>query len=179
VAAPAEIRDFDDLAIRLRRLGEGNSIFVAVDGFDGSGKSTLAGRLAAALNARLVEVDSFLIPHQGGYLDNLQYEKLKTSLTDHPGMSIIVEGVCVRKLLSRIGLRAQATIYVKRYTGDLWHDGIVLEESSSAQEALDHEEQTIGHVPQMRRELLQYHFECRPHESSTLVYAWDDQGGSH
>jgi tRNA uridine 5-carbamoylmethylation protein Kti12 len=161
-----------------------DAALVTVDGFPGSGKSTLASRLASQLSAKHIELDQFLVKNRGGYLAYLRYEELLRTINQHP--KTIVDGVCVKAVLNRIGLTESASVYVKRLVAGIWSDGLNLSETGSAQKAIANEEEIMRRfyeingdpipgsnlVSQLDRDVLIYHFGYRPHECSTAVYAW-------
>ena len=160
------------------------SYFVIVDGFAGSGKSTLAGRLAAPLRAVHLELDSFLNKNdEGGYIDHTRYPDLRDRLRNGTKTigRVILERVCVRAVLNRIGLTESDGVYVKRLVAWCWADGKILFDADSAQAAIDRGEarrrgwyERSGElvpqqlISQLEREVLTYHFDFRPHERSAF-----------
>jgi hypothetical protein len=83
---------------------------IAIDGFPGSGKSTLARDLSAQLAVGVVHLDDYLIRNKGGFVEFLQYPKLKKVLHRRP---LIVEGVCLLEVLKRLDIRVDILIYVE------------------------------------------------------------------
>lgn len=152
---------------------------IAVDGWDGSGKSTLARTIADAASRQYVELDAFLERHRGGYSDHIRYTDLGRQLVDL-GTSKVVEGVCVREVLARLGHAPALWIYVKLLSSaDTWHPGRWFE-FESATEAIAHRQQTLARfsrssrgpqrVGHLEEELIEYHFKWRPHEASHVIF---------
>jgi uridine kinase len=78
---PPEYDDVVELARELRgRLPTHGPAIVSVDGWTGSGKSTVAKAVADRIGCACVSLDDYLDRHRGGYLEHLDYPKLKADL---------------------------------------------------------------------------------------------------
>ncbi|MGE0592689.1 MAG: shikimate kinase [Vicinamibacterales bacterium] len=170
------MRDLDTV-VRLVRDTEPHGL-IAVDGWDGSGKSTLASALAQAVSCEYVEVDKFLERNQGGYLDRIRYPELGARLGELTEL-VVVEGVCLREVLARLGHAPAMSIYVKVLSSvGTWHPGRWCE-FESAGEAIANHRQTLSlfarataqpqPIDGLEEELIEYHFKWRPHEVSQLI----------
>src|SRR5690606_4924513 len=92
--------DASELTAALRTRSTSPIGIISVDGVDGVGKSTLAQRLAAELDLPYVEVDEFVQPEQGGYVDYVGYDLLKVVVEPY-GLGMVIEGICIKHVLSR------------------------------------------------------------------------------
>jgi hypothetical protein len=150
----------DDLVARIEHLPLPRVI--GVEGFSGSGKSRLADDLAARLSATAVHLDRFLPPPAGGpqpYVERLDLPALAAALTSDP--VVIVEGICLRDTLERIGVALHFVVYLKRVSAvGLWHDGLGMEDFEAGRE-------TITHEPE-RSDML-YHCARGPHTLADYV----------
>src|SRR6266581_3009325 len=94
------------LACALRRvLPRKGRTLIAVDGVDGSGKTPLAIGLAECSRATVVSIDRFLNRNRGVYIRNIRLRQLRRAITWRSG-PVLIEGVCVRAVLTRLRLRA-------------------------------------------------------------------------
>jgi ABC-type cobalamin/Fe3+-siderophores transport system ATPase subunit len=91
---------------------------IIVDGDNGSGKTTLAKEMAAALNAKVVSLDDHLLENGDIYWNQIKYEELASEIVS-AGPRVIIEGVCVLKVLEKIKVNHDYHIFVKRYNGFL------------------------------------------------------------
>jgi hypothetical protein len=84
---------------------------------------------------------------------------LVTELDRNP--FVIVEGICLRDTLARVGRSTDLSIYVKCVTSisGLWHDGFNLE---------DYERDSTTAQRRPHLDDLEYHARVRPHEHSDL-----------
>jgi len=102
-----EISSADTLAGLLRPHRDG---IISIDGQHGVGKTTLARELTRLLGMRVVHLDDFLSRGRGGFVAFLDLEAIATALASR---SVLVDGVCMLDVLERLGLRADATVYVR------------------------------------------------------------------
>lgn len=153
-----------ELRQQLSSLGSG--ALVGIEGFMSSGKSHLANQLGAVLGCHVVHTDDSVLPGDESlpYLDRLNYVSLKYSLVNAKVGStlILVDGICLRQVLSRLQFKAAAFVYVKRMAKNgLWHDGFHLEDfEGEAQSAAEEPEKSD----------LSYHAKERPHERADFVF---------
>lgn len=140
---PQTITAASDLATRLRRWPTG--IF-AIDGHHGVGKSTVAQQIATLLRIRVIHVDDFLVPGQGGFVDFIRYSELSTALRTRP---VVVEGVCLLAVAERLGIAPDVHIYVEGRSPD-------------------------PHTPRgtgpLAAEVVAYHQEFRPSDTADILY---------
>jgi hypothetical protein len=104
---PRIIAEFDDL---VRWLEEHPLKLVALDGYHGAGKSTLALDLSRHLNISVIHVDDYIEPNTGTFIDAVDLQKIELSIEKYP---VLLDGVCILKLLELMGRKADAIIYVR------------------------------------------------------------------
>jgi ABC-type phosphate/phosphonate transport system ATPase subunit len=118
---------------------------IAIGGWPHSGKTTLGRYLAWQFNVSLIETDMFILPNQGGIVHR---EDEVARVVEHriggayPN-PVIIEGATILKLLARLNVKPDFTIYVER--------------------PVDHEAGSLA------TELESYHNEFRPGEAADLV----------
>jgi hypothetical protein len=153
----------DELAAFLTAL-RGPIVF---DGCTGAGKSTLALGMATRLGCEAIEVDRFVDKKLGVYVEALRIDKLRplveAALKAAP--VVLLDAVCARAVVERLGLSAAAFVYVQRVSlagvpGDL-----------DMMDA-DEEGQVVNrpYFSDLDREILHYHAYYRPIGSADFIY---------
>lgn len=162
--------DASELTAALRTRSTSPIGIISVDGVDGVGKSTLAQRLAADLDLPYVEVDEFVQPEQGGYVDYVGYDLLKVVVEPY-GLGMVIEGICIKHVLSRLAIDEFLSIYVRRTEeSGLWLDMIRLfPPDGSADEVVEERRASglpLGHI----EEIIRYHYSFLPHTTSDYIF---------
>jgi hypothetical protein len=157
-----EITDYNALRPRIRASGV-NAV-VGIEGFCGSGKSYLADRLGRDLiESVVVHTDDYATGDDETvpYVDRIDYRRLRHAVSSASGM-VIVDGICLRPIMRRLGLTPALFVYVKciSVTG-LWHDGLHLEDFADDPRNQHHEP---------HRSDFRYHSDERPHERADIAY---------
>lgn len=157
-------------------IRETHAASIGIDGIDGSGKSTLAREISEALVLPCISLDSFLLKDPDGYVEYMDYPKLKAALENLE--SYVVEGVCLIQVLRRIQLAPAATIYIKRVQHDFWSDESQLDISEPVEAVLAGARElanlfSAGPVTNLglAEEVIRYHAEFRPHDHADVTYA--------
>jgi energy-coupling factor transporter ATP-binding protein EcfA2 len=91
---------------------------IIIDGDNGSGKTTLAKEMAVVLSAKVISLDNHLLENGDIYWDQIKYEELASEIAP-AGPRVIIEGVCVLKVLGKINVKHDYHIFIKRYHGFL------------------------------------------------------------
>jgi uridine kinase len=160
------VADYQTLCERVRSLVQPQ--LVGVEGFTGSGKSRLSNVLASELSAVVIHSDNYVLDGDATelYCERLNCDQLALALIHARATSrlVLVEGICLRETLRRLGQSAAYFIYVKRVAGNhLWHDGFHLEDF-----------ETRGTITENRKEPhrsdFAYHSIERPHEKADIVF---------
>ncbi|RPJ46867.1 MAG: hypothetical protein EHM16_08045 [Betaproteobacteria bacterium] len=155
---------------------------VGIDGINGSGKSTLAKAIAAKFNCRVFCLDDYLEREKGGFLEFIDYNRLKADVSNEK--SYVIEGVCLLEALDRAYLRIDALVYVKRRHLGLWADERDLDLNESLEDFLEGERRLTAMVTDGREEglnlglyeaIIRYHYKIRPQNSAHVVYFRDEQ----
>lgn len=168
--------DLDELQQLIRKsttLPPGT--LLGIDGMDGSGKSCLAEQLAPLLGAKHINLDDFLNPNQGGFLDHLRYDELRKAISQAMDTGpVIVEGDCLREVLGRLCLKAEINIYIKHdIVCGYWQGGSFLNSGSLDKALAEEEERDLRDADTLsglRRELIIYHYQYLPQENADFVY---------
>jgi len=118
---------------------------IAIGGWPLAGKTTLGRYLAWQFNVSLIETDLFIIPNQGGIVH--REDEIARVIEHRIGGAypnpVIIEGATVLKLLARLKVKPDFTIYLERPT--------------------DHDAHNLS------AELTAYHGEFRPREAADFV----------
>jgi hypothetical protein len=160
---------------------------IGIDGVNGAGKSRLAQELSQALGIPVLDIDDYLHRHQGGYVDFMDYPALAAAIRSMP--ALILEGACLRQVLSNLGTDLDGHIYVMRMRNGLWADEDVCvfpDGVDAAIETLATDAAMIWrylddpgeHVApgqdedslQLTFEVMRYHCEFQPHEAADVIY---------
>jgi hypothetical protein len=101
-----EVASITELSRALENRG---AAIIGVDGYLGVGKTTVATRLSKQTGYSCVHLDDYLVPHKGGFVENLYLPALKTVIGERP---IIIEGLCLLEVLERLQINADFLVYV-------------------------------------------------------------------
>lgn len=148
---------------------------IGIDGIDGSGKSTLAREISGALGLPCIGLDSFLEKNPAGYVEYIDYPKLKAALESLEGY--VVEGVCLIQVLRRIQLAPAANIYIKRVQHGFWSDETQLDIREPVEVVLAGARELASRFSSspvnnlgLAEEVIRYHAEFRPHDKADVTY---------
>ena len=157
---------------------------ITCDGFDGSGKSQLARALADQLGAIHIELDNFLNRERGRYVEEIRYPELTKAL-DEADRAVVLEGICVQKILGYLGVVPAVRVYVRKLKHGYWYEGErylpvgttadeVINELRKQEDLLDLEGPAPATAGPERETLLhqiiRYHYEFEPHRRADYVY---------
>lgn len=185
---PSTFRDPTLLAAELQRMvANQNSYVITIDGWDYTGKSTLAKRLAEELNLCVIELDQFLNKNQGGYVQHIQYERLRNAFAHASHPRVLVEGICILKVLQRLRISPNIQVYMKKLSAEeTWHPGLTLDPGKNAEQVIE-EDKSLRKQIAVRRgnpgteatglevleyEIIRYHYTFKPHETADFYYEW-------
>jgi hypothetical protein len=147
------------------RLTDGG--IVLIDGVSGAGKSTLGAQLECAFDgSAYIDLDSFLRPREGRYVDALRFLDLEARLAEAPRPQFLA-GVCALDVADRLGLEVSAHVYVMRMNRFGWAD-----EDEALGDAIEEIAKAARLDPQdvaLQREVRDYHRRARPHERADFV----------
>jgi len=165
-AASDSINDHRALCELLRRLRL--PALVGVEGFSGAGKSKLSNDLGADLDAVVIQLDDYILPGDESLPYHCRIDLVRMALAIAHARStttlMIIEGICLRQILERLGLCAELFIYVKRVARNgLWHDGFHLADFESGVGLEENYEEP-------HRSDFSYHAVSRPHEKADLLF---------
>lgn len=145
--------------------------FIGIDGLDGCRKTTLAHELAGHTHHQVVSVDTFLNKNKRTYVDYIDYDGLRQAVQRKDS---IIEGVCLLKVIERIGLSLDLAIYVEQRHFGVWEG----EDCLGLDQNVDDFLRKLGKKRQQKEdlysEIIRYHHEFRPHEKADLTFFWND-----
>jgi len=164
---------------RRENLASGLPVIISVDGLSGVGKSTLARKLVREIDAVHIALDDYLTPHQGSYLEYLDYTRIETDLSQARTRSpsgIIIDGVCALAVCIRIKLEPDIKVYMRRVDeSGQWEDEHLYSEENNLDEVLrylDRLEAIFPNKPGITdsdREFARYHIEMKPISNADFV----------
>ena len=167
---------------------------ISIDGVNGSGKSYLSSFLSKKNGYSYIDIDGdYLIPNKGKYIDFIRYHELKAKITSLLTVNkiIVVDGICILKVLNRIGFNSDIKIYVKKLRLDLWRDGDLFDYHRNIADVLSEKRASLedfenvsayieGRSPEindseedMFHEIIRYHFEYEPDINADIVFERD------
>lgn len=158
-----------------------NARCVGIDGSDGVGKSTLAKAVASEMGLPIFHLDDYLVRKQGGFLEFLQYPRLRQEIAS--ASEYIIEGVCLLKALDQIGATIDVLVYVKRYHLGCWSDERELDVEEPLEQFLKKEREFVQLLSAdkssstdlgLSEEIIRYHYARRPHRNAQLIFRRDD-----
>jgi hypothetical protein len=121
-----QFKSIGNLVNVISSIADRKPCIISIDGVDGSGKSCLSYYLTQKTKFQYIDVDGeYLIPNLGKYVSCIKYDKLKRDIHQSlvSGDSVVVDGICISKILENIGLIANIKVYVKRLVLGCWLDG--------------------------------------------------------
>lgn len=162
--------DFDNsdkLVEELRGIKSVNSnIKIGIDGFNGTGKSNLAYRLGADLVVNTINIDDFLTPNLGGFLEHINYGNLRQRCDCFRNRPLIIEGCCLLNILEIIDIKCEILVYCRDISEGtrLWHDGDIFINA-------EYYAGTPSHAPNsLEADLFAYHKKYKPWECANYIY---------
>lgn len=189
-----QFKSIEKLADFISAIADRNPCIISIDGVDGSGKSCLSHYLTHNTKLRYIDIDGeYLIPNLGKYVSCIEYDKLESDIYQSlvSGDSVVVDGICISKILENIGLIANIKVYVKNFVLGKWFDGDLFDYSCNIEDVIaakrkdDQEfadiEATIEcrgtaivacSEESMKEEIIRYHFEYHPDHSADIIFGW-------
>ncbi|MFA5997703.1 MAG: hypothetical protein WC791_04450 [Candidatus Paceibacterota bacterium] len=98
----------------INKLVEIKPSIVVIDGEDGVGKThVIAPLMANALDAHIFSIDNYLDNNKGGYVDFVDYEKLKQDISNvKDSKPVVLEGLMMLLVVKKLGMVADYFLYV-------------------------------------------------------------------
>lgn len=146
---------------------------IGIDGLDGCRKTTIARELAGHTHHKVISVDEFVNRNKGTYVDHINYDDLRSAILNQ---STILEGICLLRVVERIGLPLDLAIYVEKRHHGIWEGKDCLGLDQHADAFLRKLGKDPESIEDLYSELIHYHHHYRPHEKADLTFYWD--GGS-
>ena len=97
----------------LNELDFSKNLVIGVDGYDGSGKTTLTNKLGGVFPVDIISLDDYLYKERDCYVAALDLGRLQRTLVQRP-RSIVMEGVCLLEVMSKLQVKCSFLIYIKR-----------------------------------------------------------------
>jgi hypothetical protein len=130
---------------------------ILVDGDAWSGKTTLAAEIADRCGATVVSVDDHLLGNCDIYWNQIDYEGLESKILA-AGPRVVIEGVCLLKVIGKIHVAYDHHVFIKLYIGRSgWECAEYLNEGAA--------------LPRSRRprEIIEYYREYRPFDKCDFL----------
>jgi hypothetical protein len=130
---------------------------IIIDGDQGAGKTTLANEMAELLKANVISLDNFLLENHDIYWKQMKYDSLCSKILS-AGAKIIIEGVCILKVLAQIQVRHDYHIFVELRNGFVgWEYGHYLSKNAKAPKS------------KLTQDIVEYYKEFKPFETCDLL----------
>lgn len=174
------------------RVAENISQLISIDGVDGSGKSYLSEFLVKEKGYSYIDIDGdYLIPNDGKYIEFIRYSVLKADVIKLLSLKkiIIIDGICILKILENIDLEPDIKVYVKKIIFGEWRDGRLFDYSCNIEDVLAAKRKEAqefennaafieGREPEilnnseenMQDEIIRYHFEYQPENNTDIIF---------
>ena len=127
----------------------------------------LADQLSERVPMAVFHVDSFAskFDEPPAYTACLDLVRLRQALTERDkSRPCIVEGICLRDVLSLVGIVPTIFVYLKRIgENGLWYDGLHLHNFEAGHPIW-------GDTEEPHRSDFEYHARVRPHEAAHVIY---------
>jgi hypothetical protein len=170
MGTPKEVERIADDPDALAEFLRGRNVrIVGFDGCSGAGKSNLANSIRMILGGIVIDLDDYLRRKQGRFVDALRIDDLKASVCEAKSKEepVLISGVCLTRVLSRIGVQPDMIIYVEK----LSPAGVPCDLN-----ILDCE--TRGNISPLENELYsdfdrevgRYHSELKPRSRADLIF---------
>ena len=139
-------------------------LYLGIDGLPESGKTKLSDSLGYQFHSNVIHLDAFLNQNTGVFFDSLKFDEISKVLSSTKCDVIILEGICLLKVIRHLKIGLDKNIYVKRYSHHgYWEDETRVES-----------DEPIAIQPDLPgaadREALIYHREFDPIENADLIY---------
>jgi hypothetical protein len=164
------VLDAQLLAKELSTCARNGAMIFEVDGVDGIGTPRLAKQLAALLGWTLVHLDDYVVSDKRTYFDRLDMERLGLDIFFAP-RPLLVEGLCILELTSRLHLAMDILVYVRRLSSSgEWVDEDQCLFDCSAEDRIKSLERGLGQMTEFRKAIIVYHAKYRPSEVAEFVF---------
>lgn len=166
------IESMEDLLSAVKRCTGLPPPVIGVDGLMGAGKTTVATHIADNAEGLHIGLDAYTRSdgRRPGYVRTLLLDRLERDLQGaaQRGRRVVIEGICLRRVLLEIGIEARFNIYLKRVgVSGQWHDVERLSPSLPRGEEGEYGLYESEH---------DYHIRYRPHERADVLFQWKDPG---
>ena len=187
-------KEIEQLLLYIKNYLNEQPLIISIDGKEGSGKSTLSKTISDKLGFVYIELDSdrYLEKNKGQYVKFISYDTLKEDITKllENRKNIVIEGICILKILNIIGIKPSIKIYIKRMSkdGHFWYDEKLFDYSKSPDEIIEQEDEnlqefirisaeiegkTFDPIPleeSIFHEIIRYHFEYKPDLEADIIF---------
>ena len=191
--------NIDELKAEVVNYVNSNDIkIISVDGNKGSGKSTLARLLCENTGYMRLNLDNkkYRIRTKLTYVDNIKYNTVKKIISENlkKNIVVIIDCVCVQKILENLKIKLELKIYIKRLSShDHWYDSYYFDYAREVEEIIKENEDYLKLVTQAKaeiekkqqskpkhkesltNEIMRYHHEYKPNKTCDIVYEWFEE----
>lgn len=112
--------------------------------------------MAEVLKVNVISLDNFLLENKDTYWEQMKYDSLRSKIMS-AGAKIIIEGVCILKVLAQIQVRHDYHIFVELRNGFVgWEYGHYLSEKAKPPKS------------KLTQDIVAYYKEFKPFETCDL-----------
>jgi hypothetical protein len=141
---------------------------VGIDGAMSIGKSPMARQLGQAIGAEVVELDVFHSHDGAPYVEKIDTDRLRRTLTRalESGPPVVIEGVCLLDVLRRINIDPTVLVFIK--PGQRSIAGDFIDPDLTEDDMLRNI--GTGKLAALDREIGLYQRRARPHERADVLF---------
>jgi len=184
------MKETSDVNEIVELINGGTFQLIGIDGIDGAGKSTLAEKLSGLLGLNHINLDDYAEKEKGTFVDFLDLNRLNDALNESQ-QAVIIEGICLLEVLSRIDRCADLLIYIKKMSSyGSWRDEDEFEITEEIEEFIHNQKQDLKEFcmveaeiegrefnekefsfPALREEIFRYHYKHSPHKRANVLFS--------
>jgi len=136
-----------------------------------------------------INIDDYLEDNCGQFVEFLKIKEIKETISNTK-KAIIIEGVCLLAVIEKLRLDLGILIYIKRTSSfGMWHDEKECDVQIDIEEFIKNKNEDLrrfaeaeasiegrsfdpdeNFLPQLKEEIIRYHYKYKPHRKADLIY---------